>query len=76
MAKGPAGVGSAGGADEATVAASEALGPRAYGEARGGMCGVNAPLRECKRALVESKGIQPCKGHRRAREERPVRAWK
>jgi len=36
MAKGPAGVGSAGGADEATVAVSEALGPGVYGGAGGG----------------------------------------
>ena len=35
MAKGTAGVGSAGGADKATVAASEALGPWAYGRAGG-----------------------------------------
>jgi len=38
MAEGPAGVGSAGGADKATVAASKALGPRAYGEGGGGAC--------------------------------------
>jgi len=36
MAKGTAGVGSAGRADEAAVAASKALGPRAYGKAGGG----------------------------------------
>ena len=40
------------------------------------MCGVNAPLQERKRALVESKGKWPHKGHQRAREEGPVRAWK
>jgi len=37
MAEGTAGVGSAGGADKATAAASEVLGPRAYGKA-GGAC--------------------------------------
>jgi len=36
MAEGPAGIGSAGGADEATVAVPEALGPRVYGGAGGG----------------------------------------
>ena len=36
MAKGPAGIRSAGGADKATAAAPEALGPRGYGRARGG----------------------------------------
>jgi len=36
MAEGPAAVGSAGGADEATVAVPEALGPGAYGRAGGG----------------------------------------
>ena len=35
MAEGPAGVGSAGGANKATVAVPEALGPGAYGRARG-----------------------------------------
>jgi len=35
MAKGTSGVGSAGGADKATVAASEVLGPRAYGRVGG-----------------------------------------
>ena len=35
MAEGTFGVGSTGGADKATIAASEALGPRAYGGARG-----------------------------------------
>jgi len=40
------------------------------------MCGVNVPLQERKQALVESKGKRPRKGHRRAREEGPVRAWK
>ena len=57
MAEGPASVGSAGRADEATIAVSEALGPRAYGKARGGMCGINAPLREHKQVLVELKGM-------------------
>jgi len=39
MAEGTAGVGSAGGADKATIAASEALGPSAYGRAGGeGKC--------------------------------------
>jgi len=60
MAKGPAGVGSAGGADKATVAAPEALGPGAYGRARGGRCerpshgeawhGADAPRQEGERA--------------------------
>jgi len=36
MAEGPAGIGSAGGADEATIAVPKALGPRAYGRAGGG----------------------------------------
>ena len=35
MAEGTFGIGSTGGADKATIAASEALGPRAYGGARG-----------------------------------------
>jgi len=39
MAESPAGVGSAGGADKATVAAPEALGPGAYGGAGGGEAG-------------------------------------
>ena len=38
MAKGTSGVGSAGGADKATIAVSEALGPRAYGRVGGGKC--------------------------------------
>ena len=76
MAEGTASVGSAGGADEATVAVSEALGPRAYGKAGGGMCRVDGLLREGEQAHVESKGMQPRKGHRQAREEGPVRAWK
>ena len=63
MAEGPASIGSAGGADKATVAVSEALGPRVYGKAGRGMCGVNALLQEREQALVESKGMQPCKGH-------------
>ena len=67
MAKGTSGVGSAGGADKATVAASEALGPRVYGEA-GGMCkrpphdeawhGIDAPPRKGKRVPVESERMQ------------------
>jgi len=36
MAEGTAGIGSAGGADKATIAASEALRPWAYGKAGGG----------------------------------------
>jgi len=39
MAESPAGIGSAGGANKATVAAPEALGPRAYGGAGGGEAG-------------------------------------
>ena len=63
MAEGTAGVGSAGGADKATVAASDALGPRAYGKGGGGgMCGVNVPLREREWVLVEPKGMWPRKG--------------
>jgi len=38
MAEGTSGIGSAGGADKAAVAASEALGPRAYGGAGWGEC--------------------------------------
>ena len=39
MAEGTSGIGSAGRADKATVAVSEALGPRAYGGAGGeGKC--------------------------------------
>ena len=76
MAKGTASVGSAGGADEAAIAASEALGPRAYGKAGGGMCGVDGLLREGEQAHIELKGMQPCKGHQRVQEEGPVRAWK
>jgi len=64
MAKGTAGVGSAGGADKATIVASEALGPLAYGRAGGeGKCEkppqgnawhqVDAPLQEGKRVPVE-----------------------
>jgi len=58
MAEGAAGVGSAGGADKATVAAPEALGPRAYDRAGGGRCErppheVDASLREGERARVE-----------------------
>ena len=64
MAKGTASVGSAGRADKATIAASEALGPLAYGRAGGeGKCKkppqgdawhwVNAPLQEGKRVPVE-----------------------
>ena len=47
MAEGTAGVGSAGGADKATAAASEALGPRAYGEAGGACAG---SMHRCERA--------------------------
>ena len=47
MAEGTAGIGSAGGADKATAAASEALGPRAYGEA-GGTC--VGSMHRCERA--------------------------
>jgi len=46
MAKGTASVGSAGRADKATTAASEALGPRAYGEAGGACAG---SMHRCKR---------------------------
>jgi len=42
MAKGTAGVGSAGGADKATIAASEVLRPWAYGKAGGeGKCEIS-----------------------------------
>ena len=51
MAEGPAGVGSAGGADKATVAASEALGPRAYGEGGGACAG---SMHRCKSASGRS----------------------
>jgi len=56
-AKDTSSIGSAGGADKATVAASKALGPRAFGGA-GGQCkrlphgkawhGINAPPRKGK----------------------------
>jgi len=39
MAESPAGVGSAGRADKATIAAPKVLGPRAYGRAGGGEAG-------------------------------------
>ena len=77
MAEGPAGVGSAGGADKATVAVPEALGPGAYGGAGGGgggRCempphseashGADAPRREGERELVESE-TRHCEGHQR-----------
>ena len=38
MAEGTSGIGSAGGADKATAAAPEALGPGAYGGAGEGRC--------------------------------------
>jgi len=60
MAEDTSGVGSAGGADKATVAASEALGPRAYGGAGGQYKRlphgeIDAPLRKGEQAPVESE---------------------
>jgi len=73
MAKGTAGVGSAGGADKATVAASEVLRAWAYGKAGGeGKCEmslqvegwhqVDTLLQEGKRVPIESGGMRR-KGH-------------
>ena len=68
MAKGTAGIRSAGGADKATIAAPEALWPRAYGGAGGGAWGrckrspygdtchrADVLQQEGKRVLVESE---------------------
>jgi len=54
MAEGTAGVGSAGGADKATAAASEALGPRAYGEAGGACAG---SMHRCERASERERSL-------------------
>jgi len=60
MAESPAGVGSAGGADKATAAAPEALGPGAYGGERG---------REVRKAIARP-GTGPTHGGERASERR------
>jgi len=57
MAEGTAGVGSADGANEAAVAASEALGPRAYGEAGGACAG---SIHRCERASIRSLSRNGC----------------
>ena len=73
MAEGTAGVGSAGRADKATVAASEALRAWVYGKVGGeGKCEmspqgeawhrVDTPLREGEQVPVESGGVHR-KGH-------------
>ena len=57
MAEGPAGVRSAGRADKATVAVSEALGPRVYGKGGGGACA--GSMHHCESAsgcLLSQKG--------------------
>jgi len=64
MAEGTAGVGSASGADKATVAAPEALGPGAYGGA-GGAC-VN-------RHRMVRPGIGPMHRGERASERSLIR---
>ena len=66
MAEGTSSVGSAGRADKATVAASEALGPRAYGRAGGGSAkglhmarpSMGSTPRKGERAPVESERMR------------------
>ena len=62
MIEGPAGVGSTGGADKATVAVPEALGPGIWRSRRGGCKrpphseawhGADAPWREGEQSIVE-----------------------
>jgi len=87
MAEGAAGVGSAGGADKATVAAPEALGPRAYGGVGGAGAkghrmakpGMGSTHR-CERASERSLSRKECDRGALTRwgpqEEGPVRTRK